>query len=526
MANFLDRVIGAVSPERAARRASARLRLAGLEAAATGLRYAAGGHDARTQGWYTPQTDAVGAADGKLETLRSRHRSLVRDNPWAARAVQVIVDATVGTGAQPQALAEDRADADAAEAAWREWAASTACDADGVHDFAGMQALAMRTIVESGGVLARRRVRERPEDVRGMPLPLQVQLLEPDHLSDVKRQYGGNPIVQGVEFDGIGRRAAYWLTKSHPGAAAVGLTGLADLEGRRVPASEIAHAFRQERPGQVQGVPWGAPAMLTLRELDNYADAELVRKRLAACFTAFVTGADAPGPSTIGGTAAKRAESLEPGMIQYLADGETVDFAAPQDSPTYDAFVTSVLRAVAVGYGVPYMALTGDLTKVNFSSGRMGGVEFWRSVETWRSRVLVTQFLSPIWRWVQEAALATGRVDRIVPARWTAPGRILVDPRAEGIADHAAIRNGTKTLLQVLAERGRDPEEHLREIQRANELLDEFGLVLDSDPRRAPAPGTSSGAQGAGDSSGKAEGDGEDGEGDEEESRRFRPVGA
>ena len=56
---------------------------------------------------------------------------------------------------------------------------TTACDADGRLDFAGIQKQALRTVVESGEVLVRRRIR-RPED--GLPIPLQLQVLEPDHL--------------------------------------------------------------------------------------------------------------------------------------------------------------------------------------------------------------------------------------------------------------------------------------------------------------------------------------------------------
>jgi capsid protein len=41
-------------------------------------------------------------------------------------------------------------------------------------------------------------------------------------------------------------------------------------------------------------VPWFAPVILKLRDLDDYDDAELVRKKIEACFAAFVTGADTP----------------------------------------------------------------------------------------------------------------------------------------------------------------------------------------------------------------------------------------
>ncbi|NJL19359.1 MAG: phage portal protein, partial [Bdellovibrionaceae bacterium] len=58
-------------------------------------------------------------------------------------------------------------------------------DADGQLDFAGIQALVARTVVESGECLVRFRLR-RPGD--GLAIPLQLQVLEPDFLDHTKTQ--------------------------------------------------------------------------------------------------------------------------------------------------------------------------------------------------------------------------------------------------------------------------------------------------------------------------------------------------
>jgi hypothetical protein len=62
------------------------------------------------------------------------------------------------------------------------------------------------------------------------------------------------------------------------------------LLSQRVPAERVMHLFERLRPGQIQGVPWFAPAIVKLRDLDESDDAELVRKKIEACFAAFVTG--------------------------------------------------------------------------------------------------------------------------------------------------------------------------------------------------------------------------------------------
>ena len=121
------------------------------------------------------------------------------------------------------------------------------------------------------------RLRERRvED--GLPVPLQLQVLEADHLDSGKTEElrDGGFVLQGIEFDALGRRRAYWLYPTHPG------DGRGALVSHRVPADRVLHLFERLRPGQVRGVPWFAPVMLKLRDLDGYDEAELVRKKIEA----------------------------------------------------------------------------------------------------------------------------------------------------------------------------------------------------------------------------------------------------
>lgn len=91
---------------------------------------------------------------------------------------------------------------------WEAWAARS--DADGLADFHGLTTLAVREMIEGGDVFLRRRIR-RAEDK--LPVPLQLQLLEADHLDDTKigALPDGGRIMRGIEYDTIGRRRAYWL---------------------------------------------------------------------------------------------------------------------------------------------------------------------------------------------------------------------------------------------------------------------------------------------------------------------------
>src|SRR6187549_344292 len=282
--NALDRFAMAVAPSWALNRLRSR---AAALALARNYEAASGGR--RTVGWTRSGADANATNAPALHILRAHARDLVRNNGWAKRGVSVIGNNAVGWGIVPKAKGADGWKSAAAGdlgRRWEEWADSTQCDADGRTTFYGLQRLAMRTIATAGEVLIRRR-RRRAED--GLALPLQIQILEPDFLDTAKDglSESGGQIIQGVEFDRLGRRVAYWLFDQHPGSGRLAPRG-ASFTSRRIPATEVLHVFRVDRPGQVRGISWFAPIIIKLKDFDDYDDATLMRAKIAACFSAFV----------------------------------------------------------------------------------------------------------------------------------------------------------------------------------------------------------------------------------------------
>jgi hypothetical protein len=213
-------------------------------------------------------------------------RDLVRNDPLAAKAVQVLVSNIVGTGIRPRAAAADPALNKLADDLWKRWAPRA--DADGHTDFHGLTALAVREMIEGGEVFALRRRRRSSERLAA---PVQIQLNEADHLDGAKfdNRPDGGRIVQGIEYDALGRRRGYWMFPDHPGDA-MPVFGRR-FESLRVGAEGVAHLFERQRV-QNRGVPWGVPAMRALRELGDWQTAELVRKKIEASMVGFVFGAD------------------------------------------------------------------------------------------------------------------------------------------------------------------------------------------------------------------------------------------
>ena len=346
--NLVDRLIGQFSPQATARRYAARIAIGNMERAYDGAK-----KGRTTDGWKT----ASGSADSEIAPsaalLRDRMRDLVRNNPTAARAVSVLVNNMVGTGIRPRAAGKSKAANRKVDALFEAW--SQVCDADGHTDFYGQQALAIRSMIEGGDTFAMRR-RRRPSD--GLPVPLQIQLMEVDHLDASKNDDRGNTRVrQGIEYDAIGRRVAYWLYRDHPGDNLPMLSRR--FESERVEASRIAHVFERQRL-QSRGVPWGTPALRALRDVDDWQAAELVRKKTEACLVGVVLGADEDQQSiapTVEDSEGNVIEQFEPGMIAYARGGKDIKFNSPASTAGVYEWHSVMLHIVAAGFRVPYELL-------------------------------------------------------------------------------------------------------------------------------------------------------------------------
>lgn len=478
--NILDRVIMALSPARGAAREKART-------VAMHYRAARLGHRSES---IRPSGSDADMAGRNRRLVAFYARDMIRNSPFAARVQQVISGNVVGDGIipkiQPAAglpeevrtrirnrgfeLIEDHLD-------------TVAIDRHGLQNLYGLQTTAMNTVIDAGEVLIRR---HRPVNA-GLMMPLQIEVLEPDYIDDSRwgRSLSGGDIREGIEYDAGGNRVAYWLHTQHPGGE--WRPGTLPGQSERVPAEDIIHVFRVDRPGQTRGISWYTTIAEKLMNLDDSEDAHLMRQKIAACFAAFHRlGKDAKPREELGGT-------LRPGVIMQIAEDEEMEFADPPEVGGFDEFARSVLRSAAMGVGITYEALTGDLTGVNFSSARIGRLEMDRNISRWQWLMMVPMFLNRFGSWFTEAwAEAEGDEQfqrllwedpRTVRMTWVPPHRILVDPAREFGALREAVRSGFQSRQGVVRQLGIDPERLLQEQQQDKEEADKLGLPFDSDPR-------------------------------------------
>lgn len=470
-ANAIDRLVGWISPSRGLARYFDRMRLQRAYEAA-----------APRDTWRPRRAGASANADHQADaaTIRAKARALVQNVPYIAAGLDALVANTVGTGITTYATGPR---ADRVNKLWAEWC--KVCDADARLDWYGIQAAAYRAMEQDGEVLIRLRQRMATD---GLPVPLQLQLLEIDWLDGARRSgaSGSNRIINGIEYDSLGRPVAYWLWDTHPGDANVFLGG-ARQQSRRVPAANIIHLYNPERPGQGRGMSRLAPVIPRVRDLQLLEDAELARKNLECRLGVLASGdvTALANPQEWGGTADPTAAQqtgdlgqLASGGITMLPPGLNITTVAPNAAPGHVDNVKQHLHIVAVGMGVTYEMLTGDMSEVNFSSARVRQGDFRRQVEARQWLCLIPRLVAPVWQAFVDAAVLAGKLpSHDEPCDHSTPKWDYVNPAQDAASELALISQGLLTISESLRRRGYKPAAVFAELKSDFDTLRNSGVL-------------------------------------------------
>lgn len=464
--NIIDRAIALISPKTAMRRIASKARAKMIDLHTRRYEGAAYGH--RHSGFYGKVDQSANQLIHQdMKKLVTRSRQLAINNPYAKRAPKVIANNVVGTGILPTPVG-DREEVNKINAAWKSWGESLACDFNGDFNFYGIQKLIMRTIVVSGEALViRKRVKYETN-----PLGIQLLVLEGDFIDETKHNYTGvgpanGPYdYYGIRYNADNKKIGYWIYDRHP------MEGY--MQSSFVPIEDIIHVYEVERSGQNRGVPFSSSTILKQRDLDDYEDAEILGKKAASCMPIFVTNNDLEGSTN---SMEDKVEHLEPGTINYLKPGESVSFAQPPQNPGFTEFIRTQHRAIANGYGLTYEQLTGDLSNVNFSSARLGWIEFQRMVDDWQYLLIIPRFCEKAYQWFLDACKISLGLGYNIQVNWTAPRREMIDPIKEINGMKNMVRAGFSSWQEVVKQQGYNPDDVLRELKEDQQRFKDAGLT-------------------------------------------------
>jgi len=451
-----------------------------------------------------------GSADSdllpELKDIRERSRDLNRNDAHASGITSTMTTNVVGSGIRPQSridkesLGIDEGTASTfqkdAERIWKKW--TPYADAGNRMDFYEIQQLIDRQILENGEAIVIPMMLQDPD----RPYSLALQIIESDRLDTPPGMQGDRSIRSGVRIGEKGEPISYFIQKTHPGD----IRYIKQFERvfTEIPAKNeygrrnVFHLYDVQRSGQTRGVPFFAPVLTYFKDLGEYAEAELVAARIAACFSLFITS-EASMDVSVGGAydrnpSGQLLESLEPGMIKHLMPGESITSFNPQrPGASFEPFVDRILKAISAALGLPYELVAKDFSKTNYSSARAALLEarrYFKMRQEWLSRKLC----QPVWEMVLEEAYLRREINADTfyenkrywtGASWIAPGWEWVDPLKEAQAAEVGLKNGIVTFSDIYAQEGKDWEESLEQRKREQDKIKELGLegILSNDTK-------------------------------------------
>lgn len=475
--NRFDRLLFAVAPSIAAGRIKARVdhelrmlrseraaeRFAAWEAADTSDRL-------RGEKWLTSNLSSNDQLSAELKTLIDRSLDLYRNDCYAASAINGRVDNVIGTGIRPQCrvqpergvLTPSQAEAFRIEAEWlwQQWARQ--------ERFYEKQ----RQLERCNGLYGESWLHMSDDENPEKAVSLAVQVISPQRIAI--ESYGYNQQARrrlGIRLDANNQPVSAYVRKSLPNDSEQ-----VDDSEKEIDLNNLLHCFEELFPGQLRGVPWLAPAMARLKDLKDFVHANLVAEQVAACYSAFVTGVTDPVVLAETGRVRSNLEDLSPATIQYLGDGEGIQFSDPsRPGSTLAPYVEWALHGVAAALRYPYELLAKQFTN-NFSGGRLALIDGRITFRVWQS-CAISAIYTPVWERFIDRAVILGAI-KVDPVKyeenraaflqhaWIPPGWPWVDPEKEVNADILAIDAGLQTQTESLAARGRDFDETLSQIER------------------------------------------------------------
>lgn len=504
---LLDRLITRLSPKWALERDQARAALARSGG------YVGGAYSQRFANWSPGVRDADGDITYDLREMRGRSRDLARNAPIARGAVGTMVTYVVGTGLSVQSridaellgLSDDEASAKQKEFEryFNTWAASQFADIGQRQSFYELQDLAERSELESGDAFALLVKSKAPN----WPYQLAVQIVEADRVCNKDRAMDTDEMTQGiVRKNGI--PYSVMIADRHPGRVIGSVTTrwkevtFYGNTGRR----NVLHLMHMERPDQTRGVPWLAPIIAKIKQLDRYSDAEVDAAVNAAANAVFATMDpdafndlfDAEAQGAYIDNAKRWDGTIESGRVISTLPGESITSPTPgRPNPVFEQFFLAVNNEIAMGLGLPRDVLLKAFN-ASYSASRAALMDAWRTYKVRRFRK-ASRFCQPIYEEIIADGVAMGYLtapgflgDPMIRAAWlgsfwSGDGPGALDPTKEASAARLRIDMGQTTLPEeILAYDGGDWETKHRTSTRVKNERVEAGL----EPPIAMQPGS------------------------------------
>ena len=433
---------------------------------------------------------------GDIEITRRKSRWAYVNNAWYRNLINSVANNVVDYGMTPIIPYPDL------KALWETWV--NEADSRGEVSFYGMQWVAVLAAARDGEVIFRYRDREDGDMLSGVPL--QIQMMEADHLPlDYTQQApNGNWIVSGVERNAIDRVNGYWLYPFHPKDWTG--TGKSSLTPSFVPARDVLLMYMPgERIGANRGYPWAASALNPIEGVRGYDISERERKRTQANYSVFYTkpmDEEEGFKGNVEYDGDLQFEAMQPNSAIEVPEGYNVSFPTP--TPTdgnYDTYHRWNLSEAAVSVGFSVELVTLNFKDLSDRQARVMANEIGRRVGVIQYHMLGRFNERTYARWVSSAILAGrwtppagAKPEDYLRVKWMPAPRGHIHPVQEVNAYKEAVKAGFKSRSEVAAEYGEDvvqiDMENAADQARARALKLSYSVYPELTGEATPLPDT------------------------------------
>ena len=431
--------------------------------------------------WLTETASINSDIKSGLPTLRARTRNMVQNCPFFNKYLALREKNIFGAdGIRLQMKIRDangtldKAANREIEAAWKEWSSSKNCTVTRNKSILDVEKLVDATR-ETDGEFFIRKVRGFDND-----FGFALQIINPqkcDLEKNITAMGNKNQVIMGVKIDSWGAPLSY-LFNSNNDTVTYNYQHAKTIEYK---VGQIIHGFVEKFPGQVRGYPQAASILFNLQMIKGYSEAEVMASRASACKMGIYT---TPKGDSIKGMADEKSGNqfqvnVEPLTFQHFPEGtDFKTFDTQNPNANYSKFMQAQLREIASGLDISYNFLHSNMESVNFSSLRAAALEErdrWRIEQAW----YIEHLLQPVFdEWLDLYLLSSktnlpySKKWKFQAATWMPRAYQWVDPRKDAQANILMKDELIISPQDLIAERGKDPEDVIAEIKEWNVLTE------------------------------------------------------
>lgn len=236
-------------------------------------------------------------------------------------------------------------------------------------------------------------------------IKLDVRVIECDQIATPDLAMEDATHVDGIVFDALGNPVEYHLLGGHPGEASQSAKA---QSYSRIPAANMVHRFRADRPGQVRGIPQITPALPLFAQLRRFTLATLDAAEAAADF-AVLLYTEMPPDAEAAPVRPMTSIDLERRMMTAIPAGwKAAQMKAEHPATTYEMFKRALVGEIGRCLLLPYGVAAADSSDYNFASGRLDLLPYRKMLQIEQGQFDGELLDRVVRSWLDEALLRYG----------------------------------------------------------------------------------------------------------------------